>query len=99
MVKRLGLYYRGFGWHAFRRQYITWRQTVGGATPIEAQKAARHGSLDMTLLYTLEDPERSRAQVDRMFDKLIEIPRKPAERSGADVARRYGEKRRRNDAK
>ena len=92
VVKRLGLYYRGFGWQAFRRQNITWRQTVGGATPIEAQKAGRHGSLDMTLLYTLEDPERSRAQVDRMFDKLVEIPRKPPERSGAIVTRRRGQK-------
>jgi integrase len=73
VVKRLGLYYPGFGWHAFRRQNITWRQTAGGATPLEAQMAARHGSLDMTLLYTLNDPERERAQVDAMFDKLMEV--------------------------
>lgn len=26
-LKRLGLYYEGFGWHAFRRQNITRRQT------------------------------------------------------------------------
>lgn len=74
VVKRLGLYYVGFGWHAFRRQNITWRQTVGGATPLEAQRAARHGSLDMTLLYTLSDPARERSQVDLMFDRLMEAP-------------------------
>jgi hypothetical protein len=58
VLKRLGLYYKGFGWHVFRRQNITWKQQLGGATPLEAQKAARHASLDMTYLYTL----RSRAR-------------------------------------
>jgi integrase len=71
VLKRLKLYYPGFGWHAFRRQNITWRQTVGGATPIEAQKAARHGSLDMTLLYTLSDASREAGQVQAIFDKLM----------------------------
>ena len=51
VLKRLKLYYPGFGWHAFRRQNITWRQQLGGATPLEAQKAAGHGSLDMTRTY------------------------------------------------
>jgi hypothetical protein len=57
------------------RQNITWRQTEGGATPLEAQKAAGHASLDMTYLYTLADKERERAQVQAMFDKLIEMPK------------------------
>ena len=74
VIKRLGLYYKGFGWHAFRRRNVTWRQTVGGATPLEAQRAARHGSLDMTLLYTLNDPVRERSQVDAMFDRLMDTP-------------------------
>jgi integrase len=71
ILKRLGLYYPGFGWHAFRRQNITWRQQLGGATPLEAQKAARHASLDMTYLYTLSDPERETAQQQRMFEELL----------------------------
>jgi integrase len=71
ILKRLGLYYPGFGWHAFRRQNITWRQQLGGATPLEAQKAARHASLDMTYLYTLSDPQRETAQQQRMFDELL----------------------------
>jgi integrase len=74
VLKGLKLYYQGFGWHAFRRQNITWRQTAGGATPLEAQKAAGHGSLEMTYLYTLTDKERERAQVQAMFDKLMELP-------------------------
>lgn len=74
VLRRLGLYYPGFGWHAFRRLNVTWRQTVGGATPLEAQKAAGHASLDMSLLYTLNDAERERDQVQAMFDKLMEMP-------------------------
>lgn len=67
----LGLYYQGFGWHAFRRIHITFRQTIGGATPLEAQKAARHASLDMSYLYTLGDKERETAQQQKMFDYLM----------------------------
>jgi hypothetical protein len=74
VLKRLKLYYLGFGWHAFRRQNVTWRQQVGGATPLEAQRAAGHGSLDMTYLYTLNDSVRERGQVQAMFDKLMETP-------------------------
>src|SRR5579871_5857822 len=70
VLKKLKLYYNGFGWHAFRRQNITWRQQVGGATPLEAQRAARHASLDMTYLYTLTDTERETAQQQAMFDQL-----------------------------
>ena len=74
VLKRLKLYYPGFGWHAFRRQNITWRQQVGGATPLEAQKAARHASLDMTYLYTLTDADRETAQQKKMFDVLLGLP-------------------------
>lgn len=71
VLKRLGLYYPGFGWHAFKRQSITWKQQIGGATPIEAQKAARHASLDMTYLYSLSDAERETAQQQKMFDYIL----------------------------
>ena len=79
VLKRLKLYYTGFGWHAFRRQNVTWRQQVGGATPLEAQRAAGHASLDMTYLYTLTDTERERAQVQAIFDKLMELPAGPTQ--------------------
>lgn len=73
VMKKLGLYYKGFGWHAFRRQNVTWR-VQGGATPIEAMRAAGHSSVDMTLLYTLPDAERESRQVDAMFERLMEMP-------------------------
>ncbi len=72
-LKRLGVYYPGFGWHAFRRQNITWRQQEG-ATPLEAMKAAGHTRVDTTMLYTLTDSERERQQVERMFERLIGDP-------------------------
>lgn len=71
ILVKLGLYYQGFGWHAFRRQNITWKQQIGGATLPEAQKAARHASLDMTYLYSLTDTERETAQQQAMFDHLM----------------------------
>jgi len=74
ILVRLGLYYPGFGWHAFRRQNITWKQQIGGATLIEAQKAGRHASLDMTYVYTLPDKERETAQQQAMFDHILGLP-------------------------
>jgi integrase len=74
ILRRLGLYYPGFGWHAFRRQNVTWRQTKGGATPLEAQRAAGHGSVDVTMLYTITDAERDRAQVQAIMDELVGKP-------------------------
>jgi integrase len=71
ILVKLGLYYQGFGWHAFRRQNITWKQQIGGATLPEAQKAARHATLDMTYLYSLTDTERETSQQQAMFDHLM----------------------------
>lgn len=71
VLKRLGLYTRGDLWHQFRRMHISYRQQIGGATPLEAQKSARHASLDLTYLYTLTDAERETAQQQRMFDELM----------------------------
>jgi len=72
-LKRLGLYYPGFGWHGFRRQNISWRQQAG-ATPFEAQKSAGHASMDMTYEYSLTDAERERDQVGKMFERLLDGP-------------------------
>jgi len=64
-----GIYFEGFGMHTFRRLNITWRQEVG-ATPLEAQKAAGHASLDMTFLYTQTDEAREREHVRRILERL-----------------------------
>jgi len=64
-----GIYFEGFGMHTFRRLNVTWRQEVG-ATPIEAQKAAGHASLDMTFLYTQTDEAREREHVRLILERL-----------------------------
>ena len=56
--------------HMFRRLNVTWRQTIGGATPIQAQKQAGHTSLDMTMLYTQTEQERDRGQVTKILEHL-----------------------------
>lgn len=71
LLKRLGIYTPGMGWHALRRTNLTLRQTVGGATPLEAMKAAGHSRVDTTLLYTLTDAERERGQVQAIFDSIV----------------------------
>jgi integrase len=55
--------------HTFRRLNVSWRQEAG-ATPIEAQKAAGHASLNMTFLYTQTDAERERQHVSRILERL-----------------------------
>lgn len=72
-AEAVGIYFEGFGMHTFRRLNVTWRQEAG-ATPLEAQKAAGHASLDMTFLYTQTDETREREHVTRIMDRL-----KPAE--------------------
>jgi integrase len=64
-----GIYHEGFGMHVFRRLNVSWRQEAG-ATPLEAQKAAGHASLDMTMLYTITDAAREREHVTRILDRL-----------------------------
>ena len=64
---RAGCYFAGFGAHTLRRLNITWRQTVAGASPIEAQKIAGHSSIDMTLLYTQAQDDRLREQADKLL--------------------------------
>lgn len=69
-LKRLKLHYPGMGWHAFRRLSITWRQQAG-ATPFEAQKAAGHASMEMTLAYTLVDLDRQEEHTTKMYDAIM----------------------------
>lgn len=68
-AEALGLYFAGFGMHSFRRLSISWRQEVG-ATPIEAMRAAGHTNLAMTMLYTVQDAERERAQTQKMLERI-----------------------------
>lgn len=59
--------------HTFRRLNVTWRQHAG-ATPIEAQKAAGHASLDMIFLYTQNGEAREREPVTQIMDRVKSGP-------------------------
>ena len=57
---RLGFYWKGFGFHALRREAITSIGSVAGIG--QAMNAAGHAKADMNLLYTLQDyNEQNRA--------------------------------------
>ena len=56
----LGVDFLGFGMHTLRRANITWRQSGGGATSIEASKMAGHARVNMTGHYTQIEDERIR---------------------------------------
>jgi hypothetical protein len=68
-AEAVGIYRPGFGMHVFRRLNVTWRQQEG-ATPVEAQKAAGHASLDMTMLYTQTEEQREREHAGGILDRL-----------------------------
>ncbi len=72
-AEAVGIYHPGFGMHTFRRLNVTWRQHAG-ATPIEAQKAAGHASLDMTFLYTQIDEARERDHVSQIMGRIRTAP-------------------------
>jgi integrase len=53
VAKRLGVYYKGFGFHSFRREAITALAESGGA--MMAMKMAGHSKMDQTMGYVLKD--------------------------------------------
>jgi len=52
-AEELGIYYRGFGFHAFRREAIT--AIAREADAIQASRVAGHTRMDQTLLYGLDE--------------------------------------------
>ncbi len=70
VLRRLGFYSAGMGWHSFRRWHITALQAIGGASSIEASKLNGHTTVVMTGDYTLVSPERERKLVTGLSRKL-----------------------------
>jgi integrase len=65
----LGLYYPGFGFHAFRREAVT--SMAHEADAVQAMKMAGHAKLDMTELYGLSDLKRQAGAVRRHQAKVM----------------------------
>lgn len=81
---RLGLDFKGFGLHSFRRANITWRQEVG-ASAIEASKIAGHGSVNMTNDYTHVQLKRQEELTRAIQDRLESAAQKPIKDLGPDA--------------
>jgi integrase len=64
----LGLYYPGFGFHAFRREAVTETADLLGIG--QAMKLAGHSSADISLLYTLDDHDRQASAVKIRQERL-----------------------------
>ena len=52
-AKELGFYWKGFGWHALRREAVTAFNAALGVT--QTMKMSGHGTVDMSAHYTLAD--------------------------------------------
>lgn len=78
-AKALGVYYVGFGFHAFRREAVTEHAAVLGG--LQAQRMAGHAHVDMTLEYTQADREAQERAVRelqaRVRGQVLEIRRGP----------------------
>jgi len=64
----LGIYYEGFGFHAFRREAVTELAMRAGAN--QAQRMAGHSRADMSLHYTQADLDIQAAAV-REFQSAV----------------------------
>lgn len=68
-AKRLGFYWKGFGWHAFRREAVT---AISASIGIgQAMKLAGHAKADMSLLYTMADHQTQDAAIKARQSALI----------------------------
>jgi integrase len=65
---QLGLYYKGFGFHAFRREAVTeWMSH----NPGEAMNAAGHATADISRQYTMNDLVKREQMIRRHQERLI----------------------------
>jgi integrase len=77
----LGVYQKGFGFHAFRREAITAHDKTLGT--LQSQRMAGHSTVDMSLHYTLADFQaqkravlalQNRVRIETQQDRFPEAP-------------------------
>ena len=73
VLRKLGLYSRGAGWHSFRRLFVSLSQAAG-ASSIEAAMLVGHTSTSMTTDYTILQPERALALATGVGQRLLAAP-------------------------
>jgi integrase len=67
----LGFYWKGFGWHALRREAVTSISAELGAN--QAQTMAGHATADMSLHYTLADHAAQDRAVRTIQEKILGV--------------------------
>jgi integrase len=68
-AKALGFYWKGFGWHAFRREAIT---AIGSVLGIgQAMKMAGHSDAAQSILYTLADQQAQDGAIRARQESII----------------------------
>jgi hypothetical protein len=65
----LGIYWKGFGWHSFRREAVTAISAILGVN--QAMKMAGHATADMSLHYTQADYGAQSAAVRKRQEAII----------------------------
>lgn len=70
VLKSLGLYFEGFGWHTFRRTHLTTFSQEGGSA-FETRDQAGHSKIETTMTYVKTTQERRAATVRKVFARLI----------------------------
>ena len=70
-AKALGIYYHGFGFHAFRREAITALSADSGL--FQAMRTGGHSKADMSLLYALTDTERQEKAIKQHQERILGI--------------------------
>jgi len=84
LAKELGIYFRGFGWHSFRREHLTKLQEEG-ASVFEAAAQAGHSSPEVTEIYTIVNYDRREQAVLRLQKRLLEMPAKKEPEDEDDI--------------
>ena len=82
VVKSLGLYFEGFGWHTFRRTHLTVFSEEGG-TAFETRDQAGHAKVETTMGYIRTSMDRRTNAVSKVTERLF-----PA--SNAGIMRELG---------
>lgn len=71
-AKKLGIYYFGFGFHAFRAECIT--ELSKDMTPLHIKRLAGHSNLAMTAHYTMADFKEHERAVRAMQERIAGKP-------------------------
>ena len=68
-AKKLGFYFPGFGFRALRREAITEIGSVAGLG--QAMDAAGHSTVDLSLLYTVQDREKQEKAIRGFQERIL----------------------------